>query len=160
MSPRHSIFISKATAIILLVQMLYLGWVCGMSSKKCTRKRFTFLNGLAKFSRTRYLPPEAIFPIISQEELSHVPLLCQSQVKWRLMVTSCYRRMQNLHKALELYEKIHTEHPENLECKYKKKIFMFFPLNVILYFYFLQVFGILWQYAKILVGHMMCTNRS
>lgn len=38
------------------------------------------------------------------------------EVKWRLMVTSCYRRMQNLHKALELYEKIHTEHPENLEC--------------------------------------------
>ena len=41
-------------------------------------------------------------------------------------MTSCYRRMQNLHKALELYEKIHTEHPENLECKYKKKIFIFF----------------------------------
>ena len=39
------------------------------------------------------------------------------KVKWRLMVTSCYRRMHNYQKALELYEKIHTEHPDNLECK-------------------------------------------
>jgi intraflagellar transport protein 88 len=38
------------------------------------------------------------------------------EVKWRLMVTSCYRRMHNYQKALELYEKIHTEHPDNLEC--------------------------------------------
>lgn len=32
------------------------------------------------------------------------------------MVTSCYRRMHNYQKALELYEQIHTEHPDNLEC--------------------------------------------
>jgi intraflagellar transport protein 88 len=38
------------------------------------------------------------------------------EVKWRLMVTSCYRRMHNYQKALELYEQIHSEHPENLEC--------------------------------------------
>ena len=38
------------------------------------------------------------------------------EVKWRLMVTSCYRRMHNYPKALELYESIHAEHPENLEC--------------------------------------------
>lgn len=40
-----------------------------------------------------------------------------SKVKWRLMVTSCFRRMGNYQKALELYEKIHVEYPENLECK-------------------------------------------
>ncbi|CAM9133796.1 unnamed protein product [Discosporangium mesarthrocarpum] len=39
-----------------------------------------------------------------------------TEVKWRLMVTSCYRRMGNYAKALELYESIHTEYPENLEC--------------------------------------------
>merc|ERR1719230_2531876 len=39
-----------------------------------------------------------------------------NEVKWRLMVTSCYRRMGNYARALELYERIHTEHPENLEC--------------------------------------------
>lgn len=33
------------------------------------------------------------------------------------MVTSCFRRMGNYQKALELYEKIHTEYPDNLECK-------------------------------------------
>ncbi|CAN0060394.1 unnamed protein product, partial [Ectocarpus sp. 12 AP-2014] len=33
------------------------------------------------------------------------------------MVTSCFRRMGNYQKALELYEQIHTEYPENLECK-------------------------------------------
>ena len=38
------------------------------------------------------------------------------EVKWRLMVTSCYRRMHNYQKALELYEQIHLEHPDNLEC--------------------------------------------
>ncbi|CAN0536919.1 unnamed protein product, partial [Ectocarpus sp. 8 AP-2014] len=39
-----------------------------------------------------------------------------TEVKWRLMVTSCFRRMGNYQKALELYEQIHTEYPENLEC--------------------------------------------
>ena len=38
------------------------------------------------------------------------------EVKWRLMVTSCYRRMGNYQRALELYEKVHAEHPENAEC--------------------------------------------
>merc|ERR1740130_1245034 len=38
------------------------------------------------------------------------------EVKWKLMVTSCYRRMGNYQKALELYEDIYREYPENLEC--------------------------------------------
>jgi len=38
------------------------------------------------------------------------------EVKWSLMVTSCYRRMGNYQKALELYEDIHKRFPENLEC--------------------------------------------
>uniref|UniRef100_A0A7R9U8S4 Uncharacterized protein n=1 Tax=Pinguiococcus pyrenoidosus TaxID=172671 RepID=A0A7R9U8S4_9STRA len=36
--------------------------------------------------------------------------------KWRLMVTSCYRRMGNYQRALQLYEELHEEYPENLEC--------------------------------------------
>lgn len=36
--------------------------------------------------------------------------------KWQLMVTSCYRRMGNFQKALELYEAIHKQYPDNLEC--------------------------------------------
>ncbi|KAL3662972.1 hypothetical protein V7S43_011916 [Phytophthora oleae] len=38
------------------------------------------------------------------------------EVKWRLMVTSCYRRMGAYQKAMVLYEQIHTDYPENLEC--------------------------------------------
>jgi hypothetical protein len=39
------------------------------------------------------------------------------EVKWRLMVTSCHRRLGSYQKALELYEAIHEEFPNNIECK-------------------------------------------
>lgn len=38
------------------------------------------------------------------------------EVKWRLMVTSCYRRLGDYYKALELYMQIHEEHPDNIEA--------------------------------------------
>lgn len=38
------------------------------------------------------------------------------EVKWKLMVTSCYRRMGNYVQAAQLYEKIHQEFPKNIEC--------------------------------------------
>lgn len=38
------------------------------------------------------------------------------EIKWRLMVTSCYRRLGDFHKALELYQQIHEDHPDNLEA--------------------------------------------
>lgn len=46
-----------------------------------------------------------------------------SKVKWRLMVASCFRRMGNYQKALELYEHIHVQYPENLECKHRSNSF-------------------------------------
>lgn len=39
-----------------------------------------------------------------------------SEIKWQLMVTSCYRRLGDLYKALELYQKIHEDHPDNIEA--------------------------------------------
>ena len=39
-----------------------------------------------------------------------------NEVKWRLMVTSCYRRMGNYTEALRLYQELHHEVPNNLEC--------------------------------------------
>ena len=39
-----------------------------------------------------------------------------TEVKWRLMVASCHRRMLAYTRALELYEEIHTLHPDNMEC--------------------------------------------
>lgn len=39
-----------------------------------------------------------------------------SEVKWRLMVASCYRRMGAYAAALKLYEDIHRWHPNDIEC--------------------------------------------
>lgn len=38
------------------------------------------------------------------------------EAKWRLMVASCYRRMREYERALELYKTIHEEFPDNMEC--------------------------------------------
>merc|ERR1712039_338680 len=38
------------------------------------------------------------------------------EVKWRLMVASCYRRMGAYPQALKLYEDIHHSHPNDIEC--------------------------------------------
>ncbi|EGR28423.1 hypothetical protein IMG5_176090 [Ichthyophthirius multifiliis] len=38
------------------------------------------------------------------------------EIKWRLMVASCYRRMSSLQKALKIYEEIYQEEPRNIEC--------------------------------------------
>merc|ERR1712084_211189 len=38
------------------------------------------------------------------------------EVKWRLMVASCYRRMGAYPQALKLYEDIHRSHPNDIEC--------------------------------------------
>ena len=39
------------------------------------------------------------------------------QVKWQLMIASCYRRSGNYQQALETYKKIHKRFPDNVECK-------------------------------------------
>nr|KAG5694497.1 hypothetical protein BaRGS_014228 [Batillaria attramentaria] len=39
-----------------------------------------------------------------------------TQVKWHLMIASCYRRSGNYHKALETYQHIHRKFPDNVEC--------------------------------------------
>jgi hypothetical protein len=39
------------------------------------------------------------------------------EVKWKLMVASCHRRMANYAKALECYEAIHGQHPDDPECE-------------------------------------------
>ncbi|XP_076466664.1 intraflagellar transport protein 88 homolog isoform X2 [Babylonia areolata] len=39
-----------------------------------------------------------------------------TQVKWHLMIASCYRRSGNYHRALETYQHIHRKFPDNVEC--------------------------------------------
>uniref|UniRef100_A0A8C3G902 Intraflagellar transport 88 homolog n=1 Tax=Cyclopterus lumpus TaxID=8103 RepID=A0A8C3G902_CYCLU len=43
-------------------------------------------------------------------------LIQPTQVKWQLMVASCYRRSGNYQRALETYKDIHRKFPENMEC--------------------------------------------
>nr|DBA32669.1 TPA: hypothetical protein GDO54_000444 [Pyxicephalus adspersus] len=43
-------------------------------------------------------------------------LIQPTQVKWQLMVASCYRRSGNYQKALEKYKDIHRKFPDNVEC--------------------------------------------
>lgn len=38
------------------------------------------------------------------------------EVKWKLMIASCYRRMNLFNEALQVYEDIHTEAPDNIDC--------------------------------------------
>lgn len=39
-----------------------------------------------------------------------------NQVKWHLMIASCYRRSGNYQRALETYKHIHRKFPDNVEC--------------------------------------------
>ena len=38
------------------------------------------------------------------------------EVKWKLMIASCYRRMNLFNEALRVYEEIHAEAPDNIDC--------------------------------------------
>eukprot|EP01083_Nonionella_stella_P110192 322283_1 len=38
------------------------------------------------------------------------------QVKWKLMVASCYRRMREFGQAVGIYKQIHRQDPDNIEC--------------------------------------------
>ena len=38
------------------------------------------------------------------------------EVKWKLMVASCHRRVGELQKALRTYQDIERQHPDNFEC--------------------------------------------
>ena len=42
-------------------------------------------------------------------------LIQPNDIKWRLMIASCQRRLENYSKAIKLYEEIHNDDPENLE---------------------------------------------
>jgi intraflagellar transport protein 88 len=38
------------------------------------------------------------------------------EVKWQLMIASCYRRMNLFNEALKVYEEIHNDHQDNIDC--------------------------------------------
>lgn len=44
-------------------------------------------------------------------------LIQPQEVKWQLMIASCYRRSGNYQQAFENYKKIHGKFSENVECR-------------------------------------------
>ena len=38
------------------------------------------------------------------------------EVKWQLMIASCYRRMNLFNEALKVYEEIYEENQDNIDC--------------------------------------------
>lgn len=38
------------------------------------------------------------------------------EVKWQLMIASCYRRMNLFQEALKVYEEIYEENQDNIDC--------------------------------------------
>eukprot|EP00048_Salpingoeca_helianthica_P016668 m.233531 g.233531 ORF g.233531 m.233531 type:complete len:871 (+) comp19192_c0_seq1:27-2639(+) len=50
------------------------------------------------------------------EFFQRAALVQPAEVKWRLMIASCYRRVGNYPQAKETYTAIHEEFPENIEC--------------------------------------------
>ncbi|KAJ3660276.1 hypothetical protein Zmor_004731 [Zophobas morio] len=43
-------------------------------------------------------------------------LMQPNEPKWNMMVAGCHRRSGNMHRALTLYQDIHKQFPENVEC--------------------------------------------
>lgn len=39
-----------------------------------------------------------------------------AELKWKLMVASCWRRMDKLDRALQIYKAVHRADPDNVEC--------------------------------------------
>ena len=50
------------------------------------------------------------------EYFERASVIQPKEVKWRLMVASCYRRMNMFQQALDLYEDINQKNPDNIEC--------------------------------------------
>ena len=45
-------------------------------------------------------------------------LIQPAEVKWHLIIASCYRRAGNYQRALAKYKEIHVKFPDNIECEY------------------------------------------
>ena len=59
-----------------------------------------------------------------------------NEVKWHLMVASCYRKTGNYQQALQTYKLIHSKFPENVECQYLSLLwenYLSFNLAVLYY---------------------------
>ena len=52
-----------------------------------------------------------------------------TEVKWKLMVASCHRRMGNREKAFEMYTQTRRVHPENAECRLSHSKRDYYVLN-------------------------------
>ena len=45
-------------------------------------------------------------------------LIQPQEIKWQLMIASCYRRSGSYQQAFDTYKRIHMKFPENIECEF------------------------------------------
>ncbi|KAG8228014.1 hypothetical protein J437_LFUL003649 [Ladona fulva] len=69
------------------------------------------IDWLGSYYVSMQLPEKAI------AYFERAALLRPEEVKWQLMVASCYRRSGSYQQALQLYRQIHQRFPDNVECK-------------------------------------------
>jgi intraflagellar transport protein 88 len=50
------------------------------------------------------------------EYFQHASQVQPAEVKWKLLVAGCYRRMQSYSQALDLYRAVYKKDPKNIEC--------------------------------------------
>lgn len=49
-------------------------------------------------------------------------MIAPNEPKWQLLVASCYKKIGNHQKAVEVYKNLHKENPDNIECRYYSKV--------------------------------------
>ncbi|XP_029640690.1 intraflagellar transport protein 88 homolog [Octopus sinensis] len=66
---------------------------------------------------------ESQFPEKAVQYFERAAIVQPNEIKWQLMVASCFRRSGNYQQALDTYRKVHKKFPDNVEClKFLTKI--------------------------------------
>ncbi|GAB1602993.1 intraflagellar transport protein 88 homolog [Argonauta hians] len=66
---------------------------------------------------------ESQFPEKAVQYFERAAIVQPNEIKWQLMVASCFRRGGNYQQALDTYRKVHKKFPDNVEClKFLTKI--------------------------------------
>ncbi|KAM3720930.1 Intraflagellar transport protein [Dirofilaria immitis] len=59
---------------------------------------------------------DAQYPEKAATYFERASIMEPNEIKWQLMMASCLRRSGNYQKAFELYQQIHRQFPESIEC--------------------------------------------
>lgn len=51
-------------------------------------------------------------------------MIAPNEPKWQLLLASCYKKIGNHQKAVEVYKNLHKENPDNIECTPIENLFL------------------------------------